>query len=112
MPQRGRSERDGSGLNVRAEAGGKLPHSYTDGLEINYMIRDAAEQGPILNVIPGDGMSADDAAWTAVAEAADAALRFPGLSSASALELTELHRAALRCARQPPSLSARASRLP
>lgn len=53
-----------------------------------------------LTVLPGDGMSADDAAWLTVAEAAEQARRTPGLSSASASELAELHRAALRCARQ------------
>jgi len=51
-----------------------------------------------LTVLDGQGMSADDAAWTTVAEGAERALATPGLSTASASELQPLIAAALRCA--------------
>lgn len=52
-----------------------------------------------LTVLDGQGLSADDAAWTSVAEAVERALTTPGLSRASASELERLHAASLRCAR-------------
>lgn len=47
-------------------------------------------QHPLLKVLPGDGMSADDAAWATMAEAADRVLMLPGLSHASVRDLVEL----------------------
>ena len=53
---------------------------------------------PLLQVLDGEGMSADDAAWLSVADGARHALTLPGLSSASTSELEALLAAALRCA--------------
>ena len=60
---------------------------------------DKGRRTPALTAIDGQGMSADDAAWTMVAEATERALATPGLSRASACELQALIAAALRCAR-------------
>ena len=46
-------------------------------------------------------MSPDDAAWASIADAVEAAIEVPGLSPPSKRELTELHEACRRCARQP-----------
>lgn len=62
-------------------------------------------QHPLLGIIDGGSMSADDAAWAAIADAAAAAIKFPGLSSESASELADLREAALRCARLPAARS-------
>lgn len=55
----------------------------------------------MLTVHEGAGMSADDAAWAMVADAAERALTLPGLSSDAASELRRLRAASLRCARLP-----------
>ena len=68
-------------------------------------------QRPCLGVVEGGGMSADDAAWAMVADAAGNALMLPGLSRASAAELECLLTAALRCAQQQLPQSPRATRL-
>jgi len=60
---------------------------------------DEGRRTPALTVLDGQGMSADDAAWTTVAEATERALATPGLSTASASELRALLAASLRCAR-------------
>ncbi len=64
-----------------------------------------------LRLLTGDGMTADDAAWKTVADAALTAQKTPGLSEASAVELAALERAALRCARQLPPRSPAARHL-
>jgi len=52
-----------------------------------------------LTVLDGQGLSADDAAWTTVADGVERALATPGLSTASASELQALLAASKRCAR-------------
>lgn len=59
-------------------------------------------QPPLLVALPGDEMDADDAAWTLIADAADAAVMLPGLSSRCQ---TSLRRLAIAC-------DVRAGRLP
>ena len=48
------------------------------------------QQGPILKSLDGGGMSADEAAWASIADAAEVALTLPGLSLASARDLLEV----------------------
>lgn len=56
---------------------------------------------PALELVRGDGMSADDAAWAMVADAAERALTLPDLSPEGALRMTSLRSASLRAARLP-----------
>lgn len=58
-------------------------------------------QPPILAVLDGQGLDADDAAWASVADAAELALTFPGLSDCVAAELERLRVASLRAAGLP-----------
>ncbi len=44
-------------------------------------------QPPLLAVLDGQGMSADDAAWASIADAAERALMLPGLSASCAAKL-------------------------
>lgn len=60
---------------------------------------DYGDEGRRMTVLDGQGMGADDAAWTTVADAVERALATPGLSTASASELQRLLAASLRCAR-------------
>ena len=64
---------------------------------------------PKLTALHGDGMSADEAAWTAVAEVVETVVNLPGLSSASKQELQDLQVSARLCASMPDDLPARAS---
>lgn len=66
-------------------------------------------QPPLLAVVDGDGMGADEAAWAMIADAAELALRLPGLSAEGACELERLLDAALRCARLRPQRRPQAS---
>ncbi|MCU1677918.1 MAG: hypothetical protein JWM93_2676 [Frankiales bacterium] len=68
--------------------------------EVPYM-----QQRPILNVVHGVGMSADDAAWASLADAATTALKLPGLSPACRSDLDEMTEACLRAAGLPPARS-------
>ena len=61
-------------------------------------VTEASLQHPILNVLDGESMSADDAAWASIADAAEAALTLPGLSPACALELERAWAACRRAA--------------
>lgn len=54
-----------------------------------------------LQVLEGDGMSADDAAWASIADAAGAALKLPGLSPASRSDLREVQAGACLAAGLP-----------
>lgn len=47
-------------------------------------------QSPVLRLHVGDEMSADEAGWSMVADAAAAALKLPGLSPASRGDLFEV----------------------
>ena len=66
-------------------------------------------QHPLVTVIEGGGMDADEAAWALVAEAASEALKLPDLSESASSELTRLECAALRCAGLPPRRSQQAT---
>lgn len=46
-------------------------------------------QSPLLVALDGDGMTADDAAWAAIAAAVEAQLTLPGLSEPCAERLRE-----------------------
>ncbi len=59
-------------------------------------------QHPIMVVLRGDSMSADEAAWASVADAAEKALTLPGLTPASRSDLLEV-RAGARIAAGLPS---------
>lgn len=56
---------------------------------------------PALTLLRGESMSADDAAWAAIADAADQALMLPGLSPEGALRMKRLRSSSLRAARLP-----------
>jgi hypothetical protein len=60
-------------------------------------------QLPLMRLLDGDGMSADDAAWSMVADAAAAALKLPGLSPACASRFERLHQASIRAAGLAPA---------
>lgn len=62
-------------------------------------------QHPLLGVIQGGSMSADDAAWATVADAAEQALTLPGLTEETTTELERVWRASCRCAGRLPSRS-------
>lgn len=55
-----------------------------------------------LVVIDGHGMSADDAAWALIADAAERGLSLPGLSSSCALKLERVMSAGDRAAGLQP----------
>jgi hypothetical protein len=63
---------------------------------------------PGMRLLDGDGMSADDAAWSMVADAAAVALKLPGLSAACASRFERLHQASIRAAGLPPPQSPQA----
>lgn len=63
------------------------------------------EQPPLLAVLNGEGMSADDAAWAMIADAAAAALTLPGLTHQCHLDLHEMVEACSLAAGLPPSRS-------
>ncbi len=58
-------------------------------------------QPPLLAVLEGQSMSADDAAWASIADAADRALMLPGLSPDSRHDLLEVRAGALIAAGLP-----------
>lgn len=51
----------------------------------------------VLTVIDGQQMSAERAAWSMIADAAESALKLPGLPRVCTDELRDLQAAALRC---------------
>lgn len=55
----------------------------------------------LLKVIDGDGMTTDEAAWAMMADAAEAALRLPGLSGPCAAHLDRAWKASRRAAGLP-----------
>ena len=59
-------------------------------------------QPPTLTALDGSGMSADDAAWASIADAAQRALTLPGLSAACAAKLARVMAAGDRAAGLPP----------
>ncbi len=69
-----------------AERGGQV-------VESEEMIR------PSLEVIDGEGLTADAAAWLAVADTARAMVRLPGLSAQTVARMERLQAASLRAAR-------------
>lgn len=66
-------------------------------------------QHPLMTVLEGGGMTADEAAWAGIADAAAGGLTLPGLSDEASVELARLESAALRCAGLPPRQSQRAT---
>jgi hypothetical protein len=61
-------------------------------------------QHPLMTVLEGQGLSADDAAWSMVADAAEVGLTLPDLSPASRADLTDLWVACRRAAGLPCEL--------
>jgi hypothetical protein len=57
----------------------------------------------MLAVLDGEGMNADDAAWALIADAAQVAIRLPGLSACATDEMAQLRAASLRAAGLPSS---------
>jgi hypothetical protein len=62
--------------------------------------QDSTPARPAINVIQGHGLSADDAAWASIVEAAAAGLRLPDLSADCASRLERLKLAAARASGQ------------
>lgn len=59
------------------------------------------KQGPILTLHTGEGMTADEAAWSLIADAAERALILPGLSDAGAAAMIRVVNAARSAAGLP-----------
>ncbi len=55
-------------------------------------------QPPILAILDGEGMTADDAAWASIADAVEQALTLPDLSDACAADLRQAWAACRRAA--------------
>lgn len=72
------------------------------------LVEHIGERGPQahgLSVIRGEGMCADDAAWASIADAAERALKLPGLTRRARLDVEEMAAACRAAAGQHPPLS-------
>lgn len=61
-----------------------------------------SRSAPRLTALAGEGMTADDAAWATLADAAERALTLPGLSASCATKLGRVMVAGDRAAGLPP----------